>query len=113
MNYAQHKKIYKYIYMKFLVKEFVVFLKDKKIIEGSIMFAIGNMLRTLMVELNSKVIAPLSKGDIKRVRKQRISSYIFLISQIVISSYIFFLLWRAVTFSYDKIIGLSDRFDFL
>ena len=93
-----------------LLDEFVIFLKDKKIIEGSIMFAIGNMLRTLIMEINDKIVIPFSEGNFNKIKKQKISTFVFLLLQIIISSYIFFLLWRGISFSYDKILASSYGF---
>lgn len=96
-----------------LLDEFVVFLKDKKIIEGAIMFAVGNMLRTLMVEVNNKLIIPFSKGEFKKLKNERFTTYVFLIFQIVFSAYVFFLLYRGIDASYEKILKYSSSYEFL
>ena len=83
-----------------LLNEFIVFLKKQRIVEGAIIFAIGGLLRKLMYQISSGILAPISKGQVKKVIQQDWSHYLSLIFQIILGSYIFFLFYKLLTILY-------------
>jgi hypothetical protein len=87
-----------------LVKEFILFLKNKRVFEGAIMFAIGSMMRTLMSEINKGILDPLSRGKFSKLKNQNYDKYFYYVLQIIFGSYLFFMIYRGLSFLYDGIL---------
>ena len=76
-------------------KEYLKFIKDSKIIEGAIMFFLGGMIKDLMTQILKEIIIPVTKGKVEKLNINY-NKYSAQIIQIIITSYILFLLYKGV-----------------
>jgi large-conductance mechanosensitive channel len=76
-------------------KEYLEFIKESKIIEGAIMFFLGSMIKTLMMQILREVIIPVTKGKVEKLNINY-KKYVAEIIQIVVTSYLLFLLHKGV-----------------
>ena len=75
--------------------EYLEFVKSSNIIEGAIMYFIGSSIRNYMHKIMEEIIIPITEGKIKKININY-KKYITEIAQIVITSYLLFLLHKNV-----------------
>tara|TARA_B100002019_G_C21045388_1_gene486533 strand:+ start:389 stop:667 length:279 start_codon:yes stop_codon:yes gene_type:complete len=87
----------------FSIQSFLEFLKSKKVVEGSIMFAMGALMRNFIYKVSDNIITPLSKGEFKKLKEIKYDIYFSMLFGIIISSYVFYLFYLGVDKMYDVI----------
>ena len=75
--------------------EYLEFIKESKIIEGAIMFFLGGMIKSLMHRIMREIIIPVTQGKFKKLYFDY-NRYAAEIIQIVVTSYLLFLLHKGV-----------------
>ena len=79
----------------FIFKEYIDFIKESKILEGSIMFFIGAEIQKFMHNIMKDIIIPLTKGDLQKLNADYIK-YIVELIQIIITSFLIYILHRTI-----------------
>ncbi len=85
----------------FSIQSFLEFLKSKKVVEGSIMFAMGALMRNFIYKVSDNILTPLSKGEFKKLKEIKYELYISMLFGIVVSTYVFYLFYVSVDKMYD------------
>ena len=75
--------------------EYIEFIKESKIIDGAIMYFIGSSIRTYMHRIMEEIVIPVTEGKIKKL-KLNYYKYFTEIVQIIITSYLLFILRKQV-----------------
>ena len=75
---------------------YVKFIKEKSIIDGAIIFFVGGMIKDFVTKAMKEIIIPLTRGKIDVIKKFNIYDYGLEIFQLVLTSYLLFVLHRTV-----------------